>query len=159
MGDKQHHKDVEKLIRDGDKHADKGKFDKALKKYREAYALDPAHEGIHQRLLDTQEKALGAEEWDMQDFAEHMDWIMKKQERDYPPIKQTHAKLEPAWKQVSELMFKILSETDDEKAAQLTEELVAHGEIATRALIDFIRRMAQESRGEGSADNATTEMT
>ena len=66
---------------------------------------------------------------------------MQKQEHDYPPIKQTYAKLAPEWKQTKELIIKILDEEDDMAAGPLIEELVAQGDIATRALIDLLRMM------------------
>jgi hypothetical protein len=139
---------VEKLISEGDKHAAKGSYEKALKKYRKAHELEPEREGLHEKIIEAHEKSLGEGEWKMEDFAEHLDLVMQKQEHDHPPIKQTHAKLSPEWKGVSDLIFKILSEADDAAAGPLIEELVGHGELATRALIDFLRRLKKVAQEE-----------
>lgn len=138
--EKQKHK-AEKLVREGDEHSLNGKFSKALKKYRKAHELNPDHEGLADKLLDMHEKALGESEWELEDFAEHVGLAMEKQEHEHPPIKQTHAKLTPEFKDVTNLILKVLQEDDDAKAGPLIEELVGHGEIATRALIDLLRSM------------------
>ena len=138
--EKQKHK-AEKLIKEGDEHSVKGKFGKALKKYRKAHELDPGHVGLADKLLDMHEKAMGESEWELEDFAEHVGLAMEKQEQEHPPIKQTHAKLSPEFKEVTNLVMKILQEDDDEKTGPLIEELVGRGEIATRALIDLLRSM------------------
>ncbi len=138
--EKQKHK-ADKLVHEGDEHSVKGKFSKALKKYRKAHELDPEHDGLADKLLDMHEKALGESEWELEDFAEHVGLAMEKQEQEHPPIKQTHAKLTPEFKDVSNLILKILQEDDDEKAGPMIEDLVSRGEIATRALIDLLRSM------------------
>ncbi len=138
---------IEKLISEGDKHAAKEEYAKALKKYRKAHELNPDREGLYEKLIEAHEKSLSGE-WKMEDFAEHLDLVMKKQEHDHPPIKQTHAKLSPEWKGVADLIFKILNEDDDVAAGPLIEELVGRGELATRALIDFLRSLKKVTRGE-----------
>lgn len=145
-------KKIDKLIAEGDELASKGRFDKAMKKFRKAHELDPDHEGLYDKLIEIHGKAVGEEKWDMKDFAEHIDLVMHKQEHDYPPIKQVHAKLSPEWKQVSDLVIRILDEDDDQKAGPLIEDLVSKGEIATRALIDLLRVMKKgtQENVEGS---------
>jgi hypothetical protein len=138
-------KKVEKLISEGDEHSMSGKFSKALKKYRMAHELDPDREDLADKLMEMHDKALGESEWELEDFAEHVGLAMEKQEREHPPIKQTHAKLTPEFKDVSNLILKILQEDDDEKAGPMIEDLVARGEIATRALIDLLRSMKKGS--------------
>lgn len=145
--EKQKHK-AEKLINEGDEHSLSGKFSKALKKYRKAHELDPEHEGLADKLLDMHEKALGESEWELEDFAEHVGLAMEKQEQEHPPIKQTHAKLTPEFKDVSNLVLRILQEDDDEKAGPMIEDLVSRGEIATRALIDLLRSMKKGIQSE-----------
>ena len=141
--------DITKLIAEGDQLAGEGRFAEALEKYQAAHDIDPDYEGLYDKLIDAHEKAHGEEEWDMNDFAEHIDLVMHKQEHDYPPIKQVHAKLSPEWKEVSELVVRILDEDDDEKAGPLIEELVARGDIATRALVDLLRTMKKGIPEEG----------
>ena len=147
--EKQKHK-AEKLIQEGDEHSLNGKFSKALKKYRKAHELDPEREDLTDKLMDMHEKALGESEWELEDFAEHVGLAMEKQEHEHPPIKQTHAKLTPEFKDISNLVLKILQEDDDEKAGPMIEDLVSRGEIATRALIDLLRSM---KKGIGDSDS------
>lgn len=140
MSKNDHSKKVEKLISEGDKSAAKGDYQKALKKYRKAHELDAGRAGLYEKLIEVHEKSLRGE-WKMEDFAEHMGFVMNKQERDHPPIKQIHAKLSPEWKGVSDLIFAILNEADDAASGPLIEKLVGHGELATRVLIDFLRNL------------------
>lgn len=121
--------------------AAKGKYAKALKKYKKAHDLDPDREGLYEKLLEAHEKSLEEKDWEMKDFTEHIDLVMQKQQHEYPPIKQVYAKLSPEWKETYDLIFRILSESDDAVAGPLIEELVTKGDIATRALIDMMRSM------------------
>lgn len=134
-------KKIDKLIAEGDTYAAKEKFDRALEKYQEAHELDPDREGLYDKMLAAHEKTLGEKDWELKDLTDHIDLVMQKQEHDYPPIKQTYAKLTPEWKQVNELIIRILDEEDDIAAGPMIEELVGRGEIATRALIDLLRAM------------------
>jgi hypothetical protein len=150
---------VEKLISEGDKLVDKGKYAKALKKYQKAHDLDPNCEGLYEKLLSVHEKSLDEKDWDMKDFTEHIDLVMEKQEHEYPPIKQTYAKLSPEWKDTYDLIFKVLSESDDVAAGPLIEELVAKGDIATRALIDMLRNMQKGMMEQEQANEEGGEET
>lgn len=141
-------KKVDKLIADGERYEAKGKYDKALKKYTSAHELEPDRGGLEEKILQMHEKTLGDDDWKMEDFAEHIDLVMQKQEKEYPPIKQTHAKLTPEWKDVSNLIMQVLAEDDDDAAGPLVEELVGKGEIATRALIDLLRSMKKSAEEE-----------
>jgi len=145
--DKNKHR-ADKLIKEGDEHSLNGKFSKALKKYRKAHELDPDREDLPDKLMEMHDKALGESEWELEDFAEHVGLAMEKQEREHPPIKQTHAKLTPEFKDVSNLILKILNEDDNEKAGPMVEDLVSRGEIATRALIDLLRSMKKGAVNE-----------
>lgn len=143
-------KKIDKLIADAERLEEKGKFDKALKKYTEARDLDPERAGLEQKIITLHEKSLGEDDWRMEDFAEHIDLIMQQQEKEYPPIKQTHAKLTPEWKEASNLVMNILATDDEDAAGPLIEELVGKGEIATRTLIDLLRSMKRSTlEGEG----------
>lgn len=134
-----------KLIAEGDRHAAKGKLAKALKSYQKAHELDPAHEGLSAKLIEAHEKSLGDKDWDMKEFAEHMGMVLQLEAEAHPALKQVHAKLTPEWHEVSELVGRILMTEDEATAGALVEELVAKGEIATRALIEFLRTMKKES--------------
>lgn len=120
----------------GDELALKGKHARALKEYRKALELDPEKAGLYDKLISTRD--LIPDDWSREDFAESMDWVMKKQEREHPPLKQTHAKLSPEWAQATSMAIGILTEEDEEKRAGMTEDFVAMGEVATRAMIGLL---------------------
>jgi len=141
MSDEKQAKKVDKLISEGDKYVSQEKFDKALKKYQKAHELDPDRDGLYEKLIEIHEKALGETDWELKDLTDHLDLVMRKQEHDYPPIKQTHAKFTPEWREANELILRILKEDDDLAAGPIIEELVAKGDVAARALIDLLRMM------------------
>ncbi len=129
-------KKAERHVRKADALLEKGKLEKALKHYRKALAADPDHPDIYDKLLAVQDKLPG--DWEMADFAESMSWVMDKQEREHPPIRQIHARLSPEWKQAAEQITRIMIIEDDAARGALIEELVAMGEIATRAAIGLM---------------------
>lgn len=120
----------------GDEYAAKGKHEKALKEYRKALDLNPESAEIFDKLIKTRDQMPG--EWDLNDFAESMDWTMKQQERDHPTIRQVHAKLSPGWSKAVTLAINILHELDEKKRDAMIEELVSQGEVATRAMIGLL---------------------
>lgn len=132
-----------KIVSNAQKHIDKGdgwmkkkKPGKALIEYKKALACDPDLKGIYDKLIAAHD--LTPREWDEKDFAESVTWTMKKQEQENPPIKQVHARLTPEWKKATELAMRMFVSEDKESVKKLTEELVAMGEIATRAMIGIL---------------------
>lgn len=152
MPKKNLHQKVTKLVSEGDSFAAKEKYDKAYAKYHEAHELEPDYEGLFDKLLSAHEKSIKEENWEMKDFAEHIEIIMHKQEHDNPAIKQVHAKLTPEWKQANSLILKILETDDDNSAGPFIEELVEKGETATRALIDILRSIKKGAPEEKEED-------
>jgi len=120
----------------GDRLLAREKLKGALKKYKKALDYDPSRKGIYDKLMETRDKLPG--DWEMSDFVESVDWAMKKQEQENPPIRQLHAKLSPDWDKAHELAFKLMSTASEENTRTMTEELVAMGEIGTRAAIDIL---------------------
>lgn len=132
----------------GDKLIAKKKAALALKEYRKAHELDPNLEGIYDKLVAA--KDMLGHEWNMEDFAESVSWVMKKQEKDNPLIKQVHAQLAPEWKKAIQLAMNILAAEDENKTGKLIEELVLMGDIATRALLGMLldfKKAAIKSKG------------
>lgn len=125
-----------KHIAKGDELLAAKKPKKALKEYRKAEALDPNANGLYDKLIQAHDEA--TIDWEPEDFAESVTWTMKKQEKENPYLKQVHARLSPEWKKAGELAIRIMMTEDAENAKKLTEELVAMGEIATRALIGLL---------------------
>lgn len=127
---------LQKHIVKGDELMASKKAKKALKEYRRAMEIDPDTDGLYDKLIHAHDEATC--DWDVEDLAESVSWTMKKQEKENPYLKQVHAKLSPEWKKASELAIRIMMTEDGENAKKLTEELVAMGEIATRALVGLL---------------------
>lgn len=77
-------------------------------------------------------------EFGLKEFVRSVDRTMQKQAKENPAIKQVHARLSPEWQEVSQKMATLLTLKEEEKVEKLREEIVAHGEIATRVLIDLL---------------------
>ncbi len=82
---------------------------------------------------------LGQETYQLEDFAKELDQVMEQQAQDNPVLRQTHARLDPNWKKVEELALQIKTSHNTAEVIRLTEELVSHGELATRALVKLLR--------------------
>lgn len=80
-------------------------------------------------------------DWTLEDFVVSVGQTMETQAEEHPVLHQVHAKLLPEWKDVKLLALRTLETLDDAEAALLTEKLVAHGDIATRVLIDLLRSL------------------
>jgi len=125
----------------GDRLLAKGKLTKALKQYRKALEFDPERTTIYDKLIQTRDGVDG--EWNVDDFAESMSWVMDKQEIDNPSIRQVHAKLSPEWEKAINLAMSTIIEEDETLRGEKIEELVGMGDIATRVLIDMMMEMKQ----------------
>ena len=123
----------------GDRLLAKGKLQRALKHYRKALSFDPERTSIYDKLIQTRDGMDG--EWNVDDFAESMSWVMEKQEIDNPSIRQVHAKLTPEWEKTSNLAMAAIIEEDEVARGKKVEELVEMGSIATRVLIDMMIEM------------------
>jgi hypothetical protein len=139
----------------GDAHLQKGKAAKALAEYRKVLEHEPHRPGIYDKLIAARERAGG--EWTRADFAESVTWAMEKQAQEHPEIRQTHARLSPEWQKATELALRVLMHEAPEAAGREVEELVAMGEIATRALIGMLielKRAASAPANEGARTDA-----
>ena len=153
MGKRPNPKKAAKHEAKGDDLLAKGKLEKALKQYRKALEYDPDRTSIYDKLVETRDQIPG--EWAVEDFAESVSWVMQKQERQHPPLRQVHAQFTPEWEEATELAMKILAAPDKETRDKLIEKLVAMGEIATRATIGLLlgfkeaAEQTSEAKGEG----------
>lgn len=120
----------------GDQHYAKGEFTKALKAYRAAQELDPDHPDIYDKLVETHGK--NSLTWSPEDFALSLDWTMKKQELADPKFKRLHAKLEPEWKEIADLIGQMMRTTDEKKETELVEQIFFYKERAIYPLVEII---------------------
>lgn len=120
----------------GDRLLKASKAAKATVEYRKALAADPSRPGTYDKLIKAMDSKPG--DWGEEEFAESVSLAMRKQEIEHPPIKQVHARLSPEWQEATKLALEILHAADERRAGELVEELVAMGEIASRALIGML---------------------
>jgi tetratricopeptide (TPR) repeat protein len=138
----------------GDKLFSKGKFERAIKKYKKAIDLDPSRKGVYDKLVEARD-ALECD-WDVKDFVESVDWVMKKQEQENPSIRGVHEKLSPEWEKARRIAINVLECDDEGKTLEIVEELVAMGGVGTRAaisiLLDFKKAATKDARPEEKND-------
>lgn len=136
MQKKTNKKKAEKLIARGDKLAKKGKFGRALKKYKKARKFDPERADLYDRLVNTHEKS--TEEWKLQDVAESVGWVMEKQELENPAIKLLHRRLSPEWNQIIEKISTLIMCEAEDQECKIIEEIQSFGTEAVYPLIYII---------------------
>ena len=123
----------------GDKLFEKGKVDKALRKYKKALKNAPSNKEIYDKLIQTADMRNG--EWNMDDFLESVGWAMEKQEQENPHLRHVHAMLSPEWNDAYKTAIDILSSSDEDKVKNSIEALVEKGEIGTRAIAQVLVEM------------------
>lgn len=77
----------------GDKAYAKKKYARALGHYRKAQKSNPGNAAIYEKLVNAHRQKPG--EWTEADFAESLEWTMKKQELENPSLKKVHERLDP----------------------------------------------------------------
>lgn len=125
-----------KHITKGDKYAQKGKFKAALKQYRRAQELDPDNLFLYDKLIETHK--IIKTEWTDKDFAESLAWTMQKQELENPKFKRVHARMEPEWKEITQLIQRMMQVEDEKTEVDLVEQIVAYEDLALYPLIEVI---------------------
>ncbi|MDO8526910.1 MAG: hypothetical protein Q7T03_04385 [Deltaproteobacteria bacterium] len=85
-------------------------------------------------------------DFELKDFVKSVDKVMQKQEKESPAIKQVHARLSPEWNRVSEKIGRLLALQDENEIAPLREEVVSHGEIAARVLLDLFFTIKNQAK-------------
>lgn len=154
MPTKQNPEKAAKIEAKADDLIKKGKVEKAIEKYKEALGFDPTRSVLYDKLIKARDGM--PDDWKIEDFVESVDWAMKQQEQENPPIKQVHAMLSPEWNDAYKLAIKILATQDEDESKQAVEELVGLGEIGTRAAIALLlklRSSAEKSDEDKAEDN------
>lgn len=132
-----------KLEEKGDTFRERGKYDKAADQYRKALKLNPQATSILKKLEET--LFASPREWGLKEFAESLDLTMRHQEKEHPVVRQSHARFDPEWKNAVALALQLFESHERKKQAELTELLVAKGEMGTRALIDVLVGLGKAS--------------
>jgi tetratricopeptide (TPR) repeat protein len=139
-----------KLEAKGDKLVNKGKYQRAIKKYKKALKYNDENAALYEKLISTKDQISG--DWDKKEFSESLDWLMKKQEIENPRLKHVHDRLTPEWETVSKLIAELLdSKPDDED--KIISKIRDYRETAVQPLIDFILSLKESmDKNQGTGD-------
>lgn len=138
-------KKAAKLLAKGDKLLEKGKFKRALKKFKKARKYDPDNKEIYDRLVQSHNEA--TKDWQLEDVVESVGWVMEKQELENPAMKMVHAQLKPEFAQVTEKIAALIKASDENEEGRLIEEIKSFEGDAVYPLISIllqIKRGAKE---------------
>lgn len=137
----------------GDKELKKGKPEKALKHYREAQKLNPEEVSVYDKLIESLNQS--SSEWTKAEFAESLQWTMKKQELEDPRFKRVHASLEPEWQKITTLIKNMLGEKDKKKETEIVEKIVAFETTALYPLVETLlsfKHLSEKRKKKGKND-------
>lgn len=120
----------------GDAHFKKGRFDKALKRYRKAVELGANNPRIYEKLVLSHKNSTSV--WTEAEFAESLGWTMQKQELENPHLKMVHAKMEPEWNEIAMLIKEMMLASDDSNETALAERIAVYKDKATYPLVEAL---------------------
>lgn len=135
---------AEKLLTKGDELLQKGKFKRALRKFKKAQKYDPERADIYDRLVKAHEAA--TKDWDVEDVVESVGWVMEQQELQDPSFKMLHAKLSPEWNNVTERIKTLIVCEDEKEECRIVEEIRAFGEEAIYPLLHTLLQIKKGSK-------------
>ncbi len=96
-----------RLLSKGDRLLQKGKAERALKKFRKALSLDSTNPLIYEKLIVA--KDLSQENWGADDFTESLEWVMKRQELENPELVYLYDQLSEVAQQKSKTQILALT--------------------------------------------------
>ncbi|PIR25121.1 MAG: hypothetical protein COX62_00890 [Deltaproteobacteria bacterium CG_4_10_14_0_2_um_filter_43_8] len=79
--------------------------------------------------------------WNLHDFVNDVDNTMQQQANESPRLQHVHAKLDPKWKNINELVMKAIATTDDDHFTLLCSDLLKHNDLALRAALEIGRSL------------------
>lgn len=120
----------------GDKLLTQGKDQKAFECYKKSLNLDESRIEIYDKLLTLHGRY--SDNWNEKDFAYNV-WLgMKKQEILNPSFKRVHARAEPGFQKITDLIKKMFNCESNTDETRYVEEIIAQGQDSLYPLIDYI---------------------
>ncbi len=120
----------------GDKLVKKGKFREALAEFRKSEGLNPNRIEIYRKLIETLNRF--EHEWKEEDFSNSMIWTMRRQELENPQIKWVHETFTLEYKEVQQLVQRLMVALDQKVEDGLIEKILTYGERATLPMLHFL---------------------
>lgn len=125
----------------GDTHVQKGKQQKAHECYQQALDLNPERVELYDKLLASHNAS--KDKWTEEDFVFNLELTMKKQELLDPTFKRVHARHEPEFREIAQLIKKMILEKDATRETRIVEEIISYGVNALYPLIDALLAIKQ----------------
>jgi hypothetical protein len=120
----------------GDQWRSKGNAKKALDAYRKALKDDDSRVSLYDKLLSLLDENKG--EWSEEEFADSVYFTMKRQELLDPTFKRIHARAEPDFVEVTQLIKKMFTANEQAIETECVEKIASYGETAVYPLLDFL---------------------
>jgi len=141
----------------GDKLVGKKKYREAISEYQKSEGLNPDRVEIYDKLIETQAQ-IDEQEWKEEDFANSMTWTMRRQELQNPHIRLVHETFSLEYRQVHQLVQRLMSALDEGQENALVDEILVYGERANLPLLHFllsIKALARQNTGApGNAEDS-----
>lgn len=135
---------AKKLEDKGDLYRRRNQHQKAFKAYQQALDLDESRLTLYDKIISLHKEY--SQNWTEEDFAYNLWLTMKRQEIENPVFKRIHARSDPEFKEVRQLITKMLKAKTDNEETKIVEKIAAFGQHAIYPLIDFILGFKQISR-------------
>ncbi|MFO1464532.1 MAG: hypothetical protein U1F66_12230 [bacterium] len=134
----------------GDKLAGKGKFREAMTEYQKSEGLNPDRVEIYDKLIETQ-GCIDEQEWKEEDFANSMSWAMRRQELQNPQIKLVHETFSLEYKEVHQLLQRLMGALGEAQENALIEKILEYGERANLPMLHFLLSIKALARQNAEA--------
>jgi len=138
-----------KLEKKGDLLFNKGKFQKALKKYQKSESLNPDRPEIYKKLTETFNQM--DVDWTEEDFNESMTWTIRQQELENPEVRQVYEKFSTEYQAVTKLVQQLMVSPDSNTETKLKDKILTFDKEALLPLLDFllsIKQLAQQTHAQ-----------
>lgn len=111
-------------------------FRKAYTYYKKAAYFDNSRASLYEKLIKVMDDF--KDDWSENDFVENIYWAMQLKELQDPTFKRIHFRSEPEFKEVTELIQKMLKATNQADETKAVEAIVGFSDKAIYPLIEFL---------------------
>lgn len=134
-------KKSEKLFLKGENQLEKGNIEKAIKYFKESKELNPTLDNLS-KLIDSHHQI--ESQWTEEDFINNLSWTMERQELQDPHMKRVHARFDPKWKEVQNLISRLFQSPEEEVEKLIIQEIVSFERDALYPLIETIIKLRDQ---------------
>jgi uncharacterized ubiquitin-like protein YukD len=136
----------------GDGQRQKGNAKKALEQYKLSIEEDPENLELYDKLIEAHDEI--KKDWGEEDFADHLSWMMKKQELENPVLTYVHERLSPEYESIRDLIIKLFQAEDVDQEEELMQHIIEFDTRAILPLIDFILNVKKISQDDENSEES-----